>query len=62
MVKEETDMSIEKKTYLIALPTFRGAKGFNHQTILVRAKGKADAMDLVRHLRGAVNIGDIKEV
>ena len=54
--------TLEKKTYLIALPTFRGSKGFNHQTILVRAKGKADAMDLVRHLRGAVNIGDIKEV
>ena len=37
--------------YLIALPTFRGAKGFNHPTILVSAKNKQDAVALARHLR-----------
>lgn len=51
------------KTFLIALPIFRGEKGFCHPTILVSAKDKDDAVDLVRHLKGPrVNIGDIKEV
>ena len=48
--------------YLIALPCFRGAKGFNHQTILVAAKDQDDAISLARHLRPNANIGDIKIV
>lgn len=48
--------------YLIALPCFRGAKGFNHLTILVAAKDENDARDLARHLRPHANIGDVKQV
>lgn len=48
--------------YLIALPCFPGAKGFNHPTILVAAKNKRDAVALARHLRPHANIGDIKQV
>jgi hypothetical protein len=48
--------------YLIALPCFRGAKGFNHPTILVAAKDANDAVTLARHLRPHANIGDIKQV
>ena len=55
-------MQIKYNGYLIALPVFRGAKGFNHQTILVRAKDKEEACALVYYLKGAVNIGDIKQV
>jgi len=47
--------------YLIALPCFKGSKGFCHPTILVSAKDKADAIALVYHLKGQVNIGDIKQ-
>lgn len=46
--------------YLFALPIFRGAKGFNHRTILVSAKDERDARALVRHLRPRDNIGDMK--
>jgi hypothetical protein len=48
--------------YLIALPCFRGSKGFTHPTILVSAKNGIDAMALARHLRPHDNIGDIKRV
>ena len=48
--------------YLIALPCFRNAKGFNHQTILVSAKDAKDAAALARHLRPHAIIGDIKQV
>lgn len=48
--------------YLIALPCFPGAKGFNHQTVLVAAKDERDAAALARHLRPGANIGDIKQV
>ncbi len=50
------------KQYLVALPCFAGAKGFNHRTITVKAKGLDDCMSLVRHLKPNDNIGDIKEV
>jgi hypothetical protein len=50
------------KKYLIALPGFKGAKGFNHRTILISAKNERDAIAKVRRLEGSVNIGDIKEV
>lgn len=48
--------------YLIALPSFRGQKGFNCPTILVTAKDKNDAIALARHLRPHANIGDVKPV
>lgn len=51
-----------KKKYLIALPSFPDSPGFNHQTILVRAIDKDDAVKLARHLRPFHNIGEIKEV
>lgn len=51
-----------KKKYLIALPSFPNAKGFNHRTILVSATDKADAISLARYLHPNDNIGDIKEV
>jgi len=50
------------KTYLAALPCFRGSKGFNHRTILVSAKDLDDARALIRHLKPNDNIGDIKLV
>ena len=53
---------ITKNKYLVALPTFRGQKGFNCETILVSAKDTHDCKQLVRHLRPHCNIGDIKEV
>ena len=48
--------------YLIALPSFKGAKGFNHRTILVKTKNENDAIVLARYLRPNDNIGDIKQV
>lgn len=55
-------MNTVKKSYLIALPCFRGSRGFNHQTILVSATDERDAVNLVSHIKGNINIGDIKEV
>lgn len=55
-------MEEQKKEFLIALPVFRGEKGFCHPTILVEAKDQNDAIDIVFHLKGRVNIGDIKQV
>ena len=49
-------------TYLVALPTFPGSKGFNHPTILVNAKNQSEALEIVRHLKPNDNIGDIKKV
>ena len=48
--------------YLIALPCFRDAKGFNHQTLLVSAKDANGAAALARRLRPNANLGDIKRV
>lgn len=50
------------RRYLIALPVFRGSKGFSHPTLLVSAKDECDAMSIVRHLKPKCNIGDIKQV
>jgi hypothetical protein len=50
------------KKYLVALPCFKGSKGFNHRTILVAAKDERDAVALVRHLKPHDNVGDIKQV
>lgn len=51
------------KKFLIALPTFRGDdKTWNHQTILVSAKNKKDAIDIVMHLKPASNIGRVEQV
>ena len=53
----------KKKKFLVALPTFKGTKGFCCPTVLVIAKDKDDAIDCVYHLKGRnVNIGDIKQV
>jgi len=49
-----------KNRYLVALPSLRGSKGFNHRTILVSAKNESDAINLVKHLRPNDNIGEIK--
>ena len=51
-----------KNKYLVALPAFPKAKGFNHQTILVSAIDENDAISLVKHLKPNSNIGDIKKV
>jgi hypothetical protein len=51
------------KKFLVALPNFRGTKGFCCPTILVSAKDEQDAISLVYSLKGnRVIIGDIKEV
>lgn len=51
------------KKFLVALPTFKGTKGFCCPTVLVSAKDKNDAEDKARYLRpDRKNIGDIKEV
>lgn len=48
--------------YLVALPTLKNSKGFNHPTILVSALNENDARAMVRHLKPSANIGDIKIV
>ena len=48
--------------YLVALPSFSNSKGFNHPTILVKAKSVEEAKEIVRHLKPKNNIGDIKKV
>ena len=49
---------MDKKKYLIALPSWRGSKGFCHPTILVSAKDENDAVNLVFHIKGnRINIG-----
>lgn len=53
---------VNKKKFLIALPTFRGQKGFNCQTILVSGIDEFDAVNLAMHLKPNHNIGDVKEV
>jgi uncharacterized protein YciI len=66
MLKEQYEEALpvesEKKTFLIALPSFPGNKGFNHRTILVSAIDEDDAIALARHLKPNDNIGDVKEV
>lgn len=59
---EKENKTDGKSKYLVALPAFRGSKGFNHQTILVSAKDEDDARDIARHLKPHSNIGDIKKV
>lgn len=54
---------MSKNKYLVALPSWSGGRGFNHQTVLVSATDEMDAIDFVRHLKGDnVIIGDIKKV
>ena len=52
----------QKKKFLVALPSFRGSKGFNHRTILVESTDEVDARALVNHLIQPRYIGEIKEV
>ncbi len=49
------------KKYLVALPSFAGAKGFCHQTILVSAENEDEAYSTARRLSPGKNLGDIKE-
>lgn len=49
-------------SYLIALPVFKGARGFNHPTILVSAKSREDAITQALNHHPKANIGDIKIV
>lgn len=53
--------------FLIALPIFKGGKGFCHPTILVSARNKEDAVIRaisIEEKKGNrnINIGDIKRV
>lgn len=50
------------KKYLIALPSFKGAKGFCHRTVLVSAENEMEAEIKARVLKPKDNIGEIKEV
>lgn len=50
------------KKFLIALPVFPNDKGFCHQTILISALDKNDAINKAKRLKPNKNIGDIKEV
>jgi len=52
----------KKNRYLVALPVFKGGKGFNHPTLLVSAKNKTEALLIVMHLRPSANVGDIMPV
>ena len=51
-----------KKTYLIALPVSSNAKGFDHQTILLKAWTKEEAVHLCKYIKPSRNIGDIKKL
>jgi putative AlgH/UPF0301 family transcriptional regulator len=54
---------MNKKTFLIALPSFPCKKNFNHQTILLSAKDERDAINLLFHLRPHTRyVGKIQEV
>jgi len=61
--KTNTAKTMNKKKFLIALPTFPCKKNFNHQTILLSAKDENDAMNLLFHLRPHTrHVGKIREV
>lgn len=51
-----------KNKYVIALPSFKGDKSFNNQTILISAKNEIEAMSIARELKPHSNIGAIKKV
>jgi len=53
-----------KKRFLIALPCFpNDTKSWNHQTILVSAKDRDDAIALAKHLRpDCRHIGRVEQV
>lgn len=51
-----------KQKYLIALPAFKGSKGWNHQTILVSATSETEAIAIAKTKRPHSNIGSIKIV
>lgn len=62
VVNNEYKENNEMNKYLVALPSFPNSKGFNHPTILVKAKSVEEAKEIVRHLKPKNNIGDIKKV
>lgn len=57
----EFGYNLKMNRYLVAIPIFRDSKGFNHLTILVRAKDERDALAIVRHLKPGHNIGEIRK-
>ena len=52
----------DRATYLVALPTFPGQRGFSCRTILVRGYNSTEAFLIARSLRPNEYIGDIKKV
>lgn len=50
------------KKFLIALPSFKGAKGFCHRTVLVSAENEMEAESKAIELKPNDNIGEVKEV
>lgn len=52
----------ERATYLVALPTFPGQRGFHCPTILVRGVSRTEAFLTAQFLRPNQYIGDIKKV
>ena len=55
-------MATQKSHFLIALPIFRGSKGFCHPTILVFATNEREAISIAKHIKPFDNIGDVKKV
>lgn len=53
---------MKKRKFLIALPSFRGDKGWNHPTILVSAESENEAIAIAKNKKPKANIGDVKEV
>jgi len=48
--------------FLVAMPTFRDSKGFNHPTVLVKAANEHEAAIITKQLYPNRHIGDIKQV
>ena len=55
-------MKKDKSNYLVALPSFKNDRGFNHRTVLVSAVDEDEAIAIARHLKPHENIGAIKKV
>ena len=53
---------IENGKYLIALSSSPNSKGFCHQTVLVSAVDKQEAINIAMRLKPNKKIGEIKEV
>lgn len=53
---------MKKDKYLVALPTFKGGKGFCHPTILVSASSEEEAKETALRLSKERFVGDAKIV